>query len=78
MCNHLKTKQNLSKKKKKTYRSLRPFWKENYAIALDSCYLFTEKMLEMELNMTLTMLMVCLHALDIPELYGRFDAYLAI
>ena len=48
---------------------LKQFWKENYAIALDSCYSFTEKMLEMELNMILIVLMVCLHTLDIPEIW---------
>ena len=33
-------------------RNFKIFRKENYAIALDSCYLFTKKMLSMELNVT--------------------------
>ena len=39
--------------------------KENYAIALDSCYLFT-----MGLNMILIVLM---ETLDFPKSYNRFD-----
>ena len=35
-------------------RSFKTFLKENYGIALDSCYLFTKKMLNMELKMTST------------------------
>ena len=35
----------------KKWRSSKSFLKENYAIALDSCYLFTKKMLNMEFNM---------------------------
>ena len=31
-------------------RNFKTFLKENYAIALDSCYLSTKKMLNMELN----------------------------
>ena len=31
--------------------NFKTFLKENYAIALDSCYLFNKKMLNMELNM---------------------------
>ena len=34
-------------------RNFKTLLKENYAIALDSCYLFTKKMLNMELNMIL-------------------------
>ena len=38
------------------------FLKENYAIALDSCYFLTKKMLNMELNMILIVLIgVCIH-----------------
>ena len=33
------------------------FLRENYAIALNSCYLFTKQMLNMELNMMLIVLM---------------------
>ena len=36
--------------------SFKTFFKENYAIALDSCYLFTKKMLYMELSMILIVL----------------------
>ena len=35
-------------------RSFKTFLKENYGIALDNCYLFTKKMLNMELKMTST------------------------
>ena len=31
-------------------KNFKTFWKESYAIALDSCYSFTEKKLNMELN----------------------------
>ena len=34
-------------------RNFKTFVKENYAIALDSCYLFTEKRLSIEPNMIL-------------------------
>ena len=37
-------------------RNFKAFWKENYAIALDSCCLFAEKMLNMELSMILIVL----------------------
>ena len=56
-------------------RSFKTFLKENYAIALDSCYLFTKKMLNMKLNMILIVLM---ETLDIREIYSRFDEYLAV
>ena len=36
--------------------SFKTFFKGNYAIALDSCYLFTKKMLYMELSMILIVL----------------------
>ena len=52
-------------------RSFKTFLKENYAIALDSCYL----LLNMELNTTLIVLM---EKSDIPEIYSRFEEYLAI
>ena len=42
-------------------KNFKTFLKENYAIALDSCNLFT-KMLNMEL-----------HTLEIPEIYNKFD-----
>ena len=35
-------------------RSFKRLLRENFAIALDSCYFFTKKMLNMELNMTST------------------------
>ena len=44
--------------------------KENYRIALDSCYLFTKKKLSMGLNM---MLIVLMDTLDFPKIYSRFD-----
>ena len=34
-------------------RNFKIFLKENYAIALDSCYLFTKKMLNKEFNLIL-------------------------
>ena len=34
-------------------RNFKTFLKENYAIVLHSCYIFTKKMLNMELNMML-------------------------
>ena len=37
-------------------RNFKTFLKENFAIAFNSCYLFTKKMLNMELNMTMIML----------------------
>ena len=52
-------------------RSFKTFLKENYAIALDSCYL----LLNMELDTTLIVLM---EKSDIPEIYSRFEEYLAI
>ena len=56
-------------------RSFKIFLKENYAIALDSCYLFTKKKLNMELNMILIVLM---QTSDVPDIDSRFDEYLAI
>ena len=38
-------------------RNFKTFLKESFAIPLNSCYLFTKTMLNMELNMTLIMLM---------------------
>ena len=38
-------------------RNYETFLKESYAFALDSCYLFTKKMLHMELSMMLIILM---------------------
>ena len=43
-------------------RGFKIFLKENYAITSDSCYLFTKKMLNMELNMKL---LVLIETLDI-------------
>ena len=40
-------------------RNFKTILKENYAIALDRCYLFAKKMLNMELSMMLTVLMEC-------------------
>ena len=52
-------------------RSFKTLLKENYAIALDSCYLYIYyKMLSMELNMILIVLM---ETLDFPKIYSRFD-----
>ena len=48
-------------------RNFKKILKDNYAVALDSCYLFTTKMLNMELNMILIVLM---KTLDIPEIYS--------
>ena len=53
------------------------FLKENYPIAFGSCYIFTKKMLNMELKMMLMVLMEFV-ILDIPELYSRFNVYPAI
>ena len=52
--------------------------KENYAIALDSCYLFTKKKLNMNLNMMFLKCLWSLHTLKIRELYRGIDGYLAI
>ena len=38
-------------------RNSKTFWEENYAVALDSCCLCTKKLLNMELNMMLVVLM---------------------
>ena len=51
-------------------RSFKTFLKENYAIALDSFFLFTKKMLNMEL---LNMILIFMETLDTPEIYSRFD-----
>ena len=56
-------------------RNFKKILKDNYAVALDSCYLFTTKMLNMELNMILIVLM---ETLDIPEIYSKLDEYLAV
>ena len=37
-------------------RNFKTFLKENYAVALDSCFVFTDKMSNMELNMMLIVL----------------------
>ena len=37
-------------------RNFKTLLKENYAVALDSCYLFTKIMLKMDFNMILTVL----------------------
>ena len=36
-------------------RNFKTFLKKNFAVALDSCFLFTKKMLNIELNMILLM-----------------------
>ena len=54
------------------WRNSKTFLEENCAVALDSCYLFTKKMLNMELNMILHR-----YITFISELYSRFDEYLA-
>ena len=60
-------------------RSFKAFLKENYAVVWESCYLFTKKMLNMELNMIfIDIAGVCVYTLDIPEIYSRFDEYLAV
>ena len=51
-------------------KSFKTLLEENYTIALDSCYLLTKKMLSVELNMILIVLM---ETLDFPEIYIRFD-----
>ena len=38
-------------------RNFKTFLKESYAIALDSCYIFTKKLLKMELNIMLIVFM---------------------
>ena len=38
-------------------KNFKTFLKENYAIALDICYLFTTEMLKMDLNMISIVLM---------------------
>ena len=50
--------------------------KELYIIALESCYVFTKTMWNMELNMML--IVDSLNILDNPELCSRFNEYLAI
>ena len=47
--------------------------KENYVIALDSCYMFTQKTWNMELNMALIV-----HSIDIPDFYSSLNEYLGI
>ena len=47
--------------------------KENYVIALDSCYMFTQKTWNMELNMALIA-----HSIDIPDFYSSLNEYLGI
>ena len=42
-------------------KNLETFLKENYTIALESCYLFVKEMLRMKLNMILIVLMVFLY-----------------
>ena len=59
-------------------RNFETFSKVNYAIALDSCYLSTKKILNTELNMILIVLIRFAYILNIPELYSTFNEYLAI
>ena len=54
-------------------RNFKTFLKENYAIALDSCCLFTKEILNMELNIILVVLL-SLRTLEMPEIC-RFDEY---
>ena len=42
-------------------RNFKTLLKENYAVALDSCYLFTKIMLQIELNMTFIALKEFVH-----------------
>ena len=50
-------------------RNFKTFWKENYAIGLNSCYLFNvEHGTEHDIDSAYRAI---LHALDIPELYSR-------
>ena len=42
-------------------RNFKIFLKENYAIALDSCYLIAKEMMNMKLNMILVVLMEFAH-----------------
>ena len=58
-------------------RNFKTFLKQNYANALDSCYIFTKKLLNMELTMLLIVLMKFAYIIDIPELYSRFSECLA-
>ena len=57
-------------------RNFQTFSNIYYAIALDSCYF--QKILNMELDMILIVLMEFAYVIDIPELYFTFNEYLAI
>ena len=60
-------------------RNFKAFLKENYPVVLDSCYLFTKKIMNMELNtVSIVFMEFALHIFDIPELYSRFNEYFAI
>ena len=59
-------------------KNFKIFLKENYAIALNSCCISTKKMLNMELNIMLIVLMEFAYIIDIPTLYSTFNEYLAI
>ena len=58
--------------------NFKTFLKENYAIALDSCYLCTSKNVERKIDRDILILKLGLHTLDIPDIYSRFNEYLAI
>ena len=49
-------------------RNFKSFLKETYEIALDSCYLLTNKMLNMELNM----IIYCAYGVCIHETFLNF------
>ena len=58
-------------------RTFKTFLKENDAISLDSCYLFTKNNVEHGFEHD-TDSAYGVYTSDIPELYSRFDEYLVI
>lgn len=57
-------------------RNFKTFLAESYA--LNSYYIFTNKILNMELNTMLIALMQFAYFIDIPEIYSAFNEYRAI
>ena len=54
------------------------FLKENYVIALGSCYFFINNYVEDRIEHYVdSTYLYSLHKLNIPKLYNRFDVYLA-
>ena len=54
-------------------RNFETFSNVNYAMALDSCYLSTKKILNMESSVILIVPIKFAYILDIPELYSTFN-----